>query len=162
MAVDLTDLIESLRRELSPPGTDLYPDATDTEWVGHLADSFWEARLHGMFAGYVESEGEVTPSTGSTDLGRDHQQVLVLYAGYRIVLSDLRNVTASFRTKAGPVEFETSRPVQLLKDVLAAIRERIALAVSNLTDVGETSVDYFDAVVERTYSSVMAEAVWIR
>jgi len=39
MAIDLGDLVESLQREVSPPGTNLFPDAVDDEYFGHLTGS---------------------------------------------------------------------------------------------------------------------------
>jgi hypothetical protein len=127
MAVDLADLVESLKREVSPPGGDTFPDATQDNYLGSLTDAFWEIRLFGMLAGFEENaaarggpasftEGIVTP-TGVTedyddpfgyingqDLSRELQQLIVLWAGYKIVLTRFGVLQSVFRAKAGPVE----------------------------------------------------------
>lgn len=163
MAVDLGDLIESLQREVSPPGTDLYPNADDNDWLGHLADAFWEARLHGMLSDWTESDGEISPiATGGDEMGRDYQQLIVMYAGYRIVLTQFQNLKSLFRAKAGPVEFETQQQATVLKAVLDAIRSRINLVLSRLSDVGESNAVILDAVIERSYSIAANDTWWVR
>lgn len=162
MAVDLGDLIESLQREVNPPGTNLYPNATDDDYLGHLQDAFWEARLHGMLSDWTESDGLVTPISGTTDIGRDYQQLVVMYAGYRIVLTQFQNLKSMFRAKAGPVEFETQQQATVLKAVLDAIRSRINLVLSRLSDVGVSTATVFDAVIERSYSTAANDTWWVR
>ena len=162
MAVDLGDLIESLQREVNPPGTNLYPNATDDDYLGHLQDAFWEARLHGMLSDWTESDGLVTPISGTTDIGRDYQQLVVMYAGYRIVLTQFQNLKSMFRAKAGPVEFETQQQATVLKAVLDAIRSRINLVLSRLSDVGVSTATVFDAVIERSYSTAANDTLWVR
>jgi hypothetical protein len=161
MAVDLGDLVESLQREISPPGTNLYPDATEDEYVGRLADAFWEARLHGLFSGYTEADGSVTPDSGTTEFPRDYQQLVVLYAGYRVVLSSYQNLNSVFRAQAGPVEYETQKSAQVLRGVLDALRERIKIALGRLSDIGDSSVAIFDAVIERDYALATGTSWWV-
>lgn len=164
MAVDVGDLVESLQREVSPPGTPLYPLATDDEWFGHLQDAFWEARLHGMLEAYtMDDNGQITPfDAGADDIPRDLQQLIVLYAGFRIVLTSYQNVKSAFRAKAGPVEFETQQQGQLLKAVLDAIRSRINIVISRLSDVGESNATVFDAVIERSYSIAAGDTWFVK
>ena len=162
MAVDLGDLVESLQREVSPPGTNLFPNATDDDWLGHLRDAFWEARLHGLLAGYTEDEGEITPLSGDTDLTRDMQQLIVLYAGFRITLTQFQNINSGFRAKAGPVEFETAKSAQTLKGVLDAIKARIGLVLENLSAYGGSNTSVLDAVIERTYSQSVGDVWWVK
>lgn len=149
VAVDLTDLIEDLQTELSAPGSDNFPDATTAEWLSNLRNAFWEARLQGVITGYTESDGLVSPLSGSTDMGRDQQQVIILFAAYRIVLANLRAVSTGFRAKAGPVEFETSSSSMVLRDVLAAIKDKIKLALAT-SSFSTTDTAYIDAVMSRT------------
>lgn len=162
MAVDLRGLVESLQREISPPGTDLYPNAEEDELAGHLSDAFWEARLNGLFVGYTESDGLVTPTSGTIEFPRELQQAVILYAGYRILLSSLQNVNTSFVAKAGPVSFEQAKSAQTLRDVLAAVRDRIKLLLENLSSYGGTNVLVFDAVIERQYATVAGETWYVR
>lgn len=185
MAVDLNDLVDSLKREISPPGTNLYPDARGSEYLGHLIDAFWEAKLFGMMDDWVENaaarggpaafeEGVVTP-TGAlagyddpdgyvdADMGRDRQQLIVLYAGYRIVLASFQNLKSMVSYKAGPVEYKTQQSAQVIKGVLDAIRERIKLAIMTIsTSAGMTSVSVFDAVIDRTYNTVVGDNWWVK
>lgn len=165
MAVDLADLVESLKREVSPPGTDLYPGVSEDTWVGHLADAFWEARLSGMLSGYEEADGLVTPLDATADdMTRDLQQLLVLFAGLRIVLTSYQNVNSSFRAKAGPVEFETQKAASVLKGVLDAIRERIQRAIDKLDELSTAAIDtvMFDAVIQRSCAIASGESWFVR
>jgi hypothetical protein len=150
MAVDLGELVDSLRREISPPGTDLYPDAEEDELVGHLQDAFWEARLHGLFVGYQEADGLVTPISGTTEFPRQLQQAVVLYAGYRILLASLQNVSTSFSAAAG------------LRDVLAAVRDRIKLVLTNLSSYGGSDTTVLDAVIERSFAQAYGDTWFVK
>lgn len=155
MAVDLGDLIESLQREVNSPGGDSFPDATDDSFLGYLQDSFWEIRLDGVtsFDPYVEADGIVTPSdSADDDLGRVLQQLIVLYAGIRIIRNQLLNLQTLFRAKAGPVEYETQQSALLLKAILDELKGRRNLVLGRLSDVGTTTDYYIDALVEREYS----------
>jgi hypothetical protein len=152
VAVDLTDsdtLIASLKRECSPPGTDLFPTATDDEWLGHLQDSFWEARLFGFFEGYTESEGSITPLSGTTDLDRRWQELIVLFAGARVIRNELKNTNTSFRAQAGTVEFEVQNSANLLVAILKDIRSKVDLALAAIGTINSTTVAYVDSLVGR-------------
>lgn len=160
MAVDLGDLIESLRREVSPPGEDLFPDATDDDYFGNLQDSFWDARLDGLLEGYTESDGLVVPTSGTTELTRDLQQLVVLYAGVRIVRNHLRALNTLFRSKAGPVEFETQKSAQVLKAILDELHARRNLVLTRLSDVGSVDSYYIDALIARDESLGYGDTYW--
>ncbi len=162
MAVDLADLIPSLERETSPPGTDLFPDATDDEWLGQLTDSFWEAKLFNFFAGFTASEdGLVNPISGSEDMSRTDQQLVVLFAGIRSIRLKLMNTNTSFRAVAGPVEFETQNSANLLVEILKELQAKIAVLYATLGGLGTTQTYYLNAVMERTDSILSGlEGVW--
>lgn len=160
MAVDLGDLIESLQREVSPPGENLFPDATDDEWFGNLQDSFWDARLDGLLEGYTEQDGQVTPISGDVELTRDLQQIVVLYAGIRIVRNHLRALNTLFRAKAGPVEFETQKSAQMLAGLLDELRERRRILLTRLGDMGVTDSFYIDALIARDESLRWGDTYW--
>lgn len=162
MAVDLFDLVEPLRREVSPPGEDLFPNADDDDFLGNLQDAFWDARLDGLLEGFTESDGSVVPTSGSTDLSRDLQQLIVLYAGLRIVRNHLRSMNTVFRSQAGPVEFETQKSAQLLKALLDELRTRRNLVLTRLSDLGSVDSYYIDALVERDLSLDYGDTYWYR
>lgn len=163
MSVDLQDLVPSLKREANPPGTDLYPAVTDDQWLGYLTDAFWEARLNGMLAGFTEDGGLVTPLSGTVDMTRDLQQLVVLFAGYRIVLTSFQNINSLYRAKAGPVEYEVQKSAQTLKGLLDAFKARLDFLLTNLSTLaGQTNASMFDAVIESTYSIALHDSWFVR
>lgn len=154
MAVDLADLIESLQRETSPPGTDLFPTATDDEWLGQLQDAFWAAKLHGFdaFDNYTEQDGLVFPISGDDELGREWQQLLVLFAGIRSIRMKLMNTNTSFRAQAGPVEFETANSANLLNEILRELQKQVDRLYDSLGDLGDSSTYYINGMISRSAS----------
>jgi hypothetical protein len=181
MAIDLINLVDPLKREVNPPGTDLYPNAIDDDWAGALNNAFWEVRLYGFLIGYEENaasrggpvefvENIVTPlgvaadyddPTGYNpqDLSRELQQLIVLWAAYKIVLNRMASLNTTFRTKAGPVEYETQNAASVLKSVLDALHDRIELILKTLPQTAGTVV--FDAIIERSYSMAVGETWWV-
>lgn len=150
MAVDLSELIDPLKREVSPPGEDQFPLATDTEYLGNLIDAFWETVLDGLITGYeVDDDGSVTPTSGTTDLSRSMQQLVVFYAGVRIVRNHLRSLNVSTRSKAGPVEFEVQKSATTLRDLLKELKDRRNVLLSRLSDLGTVDDHYINAVFAR-------------
>lgn len=161
MAVDLSDLIPSLQREVSAPGLDQVPDATNADYLGNLQDSFWDAFLDGAIVGYTESDGIVTPTSGTTDLPRELQQLVVFYAGMRIIKNLLRNTNTGFRTKAGPVEFETQQSAQLLTALLKDMQDRRLRLIDALVEALDRSTYYFDGVQARAAAMADGYVYWI-
>lgn len=150
MAVDLSDFVESLRREVTPPGSDLFQTVGDDVFTGYLADAFWEARLDGFMGKWVTDEdGIVTPLDPlGVDLPREMVGLIVLYASIKILRNRIMNLNTSFRSKAGPVEYEVQNSANLLTELLkqlAARKEQILDAVENLP----TPTFYFDAYTTR-------------
>jgi hypothetical protein len=182
VAVNLFDLVESLRLAVNPPGTDLFPDATDDEFLGALINSFWELRIYNMLDAWEENastrggpvvftEGIVTPlgvadvyddPTGwaTSDMGRELQQLVVLWAAWTIVLNRMGSLSTVFRAKAGPVEYETQNAATVLKTVLDALKKRIDDAIFGLEQTADTIV--FDGMIERTYAVANGETWWIK
>lgn len=162
MAVDLSDLIDSLKREVSAPGLDQLPGATDADYLGNLQDGFWEAFIDGMIEGYTETDGIVTPTdSGGTDLARDMQQMIVFYAGFRIVRNQLRDVKTAFRTAAGPVKYETEQSANLLKLIMDDLRERRNILLRRLSDIGSVNTVYIDAVYARDRAIDYGVTSWV-
>jgi hypothetical protein len=118
MAVDLSDLVENLKREVNAPGLDQFPDATDAQYLGNLQDGFWEAYLDGAITGYTESDGIVTMTSATEDFPRDLQQLVIFYAGARILRNQLRDIKTMFKAVAGPVSFENQQSASLLVAIL--------------------------------------------
>lgn len=133
MSVAIDTLVESLKNEVNPPGSDLYPTVTDDQWASRLKDAFWEAKLNKAFTAYTLDGDDIVPYTGSTDMPRDQQQLIVLYAGFRVALSAFQNINSGFRAKAGPVEYEVQKSAQTLKALLDTLRERIKQAIADGT-----------------------------
>lgn len=166
MAVELADLIDSLRREISPlSGDNPYSGVTDSTLEGMLADAFWEGRLNGMFSDYTLDldTGIISPlASGGDDMDRATQQAIVLWAGYRTVLNDLRNVRSMFRAKAGPVEYEVQQSASVLAEVLKAIKERIDRLIVALGVSNGTTAQVFDSVIASTFSTAYGDTWWVR
>lgn len=183
MAVDMQDLVEGLKGKLNPPGFDLYPNSNDGQWVVRLTDAFWSARLAGMLEGFEENaatrggpeefgEGIITPLRAEVgydepdgylateDLSRELQQIIVLWAAWNVTLSKMMQIKTLFRSKAGPVEYETQQSATLLKAVLDSLKEEMTEAKKGLR--GTASGRVFDAFVERSYSQYANETVWVR
>lgn len=162
MAVDLNDLIPALEAECSPPGTDLFPDATDSAWLLRLENAFWEAKLFGFppFSNYTESDGTVLPISGTTDLPREEQQLVVMFAALNSVRMSMSSQNTGFSAKAGSVEFSTQNSATLLNNVLNGIQSKIDLLLSTLAKIGRITDGYLDAVFERGTSLGTGEITW--
>lgn len=164
MSVDLEDLVPELKTEVNPPGTDNFPTATDDEWLNNLRNSFWEARVFGFWAGYTEADGLVAPQTGTTDLGRDQQQLIVLFAAARIIRNVLQNTNTSFKAAVGDSAaiFEVQNSAQLLVAILKDIRSKIDLAMAAIGTINSTTVAYIDSLVERENSIYQGDVFFER
>lgn len=184
MAVQLFDLVDPLKRQVNPPGTDLFPNATDDEFLGSLTNAFWEIRLFGMLAQWEENaaarggpdafgEATVTPigeidetyddpeGWAPADLPRDLQQLIVVWAGYQIVLTRLSALNTVFRAKAGPVEYETQNAASVLKSVLDQLKARLDDLLGQLSNAGHESAYMLDAIIERSYSMAVGDTWWV-
>lgn len=159
MAVDLIDYVDALKREIQPPGSDLFAGVTDNDWVGYLGDAFWEARLDGFLEKWVATEhgaGDITidpVNPGSAEIPRQYIALVVLYAGIRVLRNRILNTNTGFRAKAGPVEFEQQNSANLLSEMLKqlkATKDRIIeslenQAVADLPGGGVLLLDAFSA-----------------
>lgn len=163
MSVDLSDLIPSILREVQPPGTDSYPNASDDDWLGQLEDAFWEAKLFGFFDNYSEADGLVSPIAPTTEeLGRDWQQLLVLFAGIRATRMKLINTNTSLRAKAGPVEFETQTSANTLTLALKQLQDKVNILLANLEDsiIGSSATYYINGLTDRSLSLTYGTEIW--
>jgi hypothetical protein len=161
MAIEVTDLVPYLKASVNPPGTDLFPDALTSDWETNLSNGFWEATLDGVITGYTETEGIIEPlDSDDDDLGRELQQLVVLYAAVTIVRNHLMNLKSSFRAKAGSVEYETGQSAQVLKSILDELIGRRTTILTALAEES-TSSYYYDAAIARNESLYYGDTWWI-
>lgn len=120
--MDLTDLVPSLKRALAAPGEfdTTFPESTDSDLAGTLADAVAECQLDGFFATLTL---DLADSTTDPDLTTPQQALVILYAMARVVRARISNLANRSRYKAGPTEVETEQSatvlVQMLKDISA-------------------------------------------
>lgn len=164
MAVDLSDWVDALRREVTPPGSSTFATVSDDVFVGYLADAFWEVKLDGFIEPYVcDAYGIVIPAgsqdaanvnlgfeatdyTDGTDMPRDQVALVILYAGIKIIRNKLLEQSSRTRAKAGPVEFEQDYSANLLVEMLRELQSvRQRLLFLRATDMNVTIMDAFSA-----------------
>lgn len=162
MAVSLADYVESLKREVQPPGSNLFAGATDADWVGYLADAFWEARLDGLLAGYVveydagDDDGDIVPADGdgtAPDLDGRGMALVILYAGIKVLRNRILNMASGgIRAKAGPVEYEQNQAAAtVLSEMLKQLRATKDRILEAIDDSDETAVVMIDIFSSRLY-----------
>lgn len=161
VTVDLEDLVDDVKAELNVPGTDGYTAATTTEWVNQLRNAFWEANLDGIIIGYTESDGIVSPLSGTTGLSRELQQVIIYYVGVRVVKNTLLGLKTKFAAQAGPVKYETQQSASVLKGLLDEWVHRRAVWLTRLSDIGTVPGYYVDSVIARDNSIGWGDSWWV-
>lgn len=161
MAVELEELIPDLLTEVNPPGSDLFPNATAQDWLSMLRNAFWEATLDKVIVGYTEEDGVVTPKNGTQDLGRDFQQIIIYYAGVRVLKNRLSDLKTLFRTKAGSVEYETQQSAQVLRALLEEAVRRRDHWLEVIAENHGTPTYYIDAVRARERSAAHGVTSWL-
>lgn len=163
MAVALEQLVDPLIRAVNPPGVELFPDATIDDWMGRLADAFWDARLHGMLSGYTVVGEEIEPAQPTDDdMPRELQQLIVVLAAFRTVSTHLLNVKTAYAAKAGPVSLETAQSAMVLRSVFDDMKQRLALLKEELQAHAGTSTLYLDAVIARGDAMQYGDTTWVR
>lgn len=162
MAIDLSDLVELLRSEVDAPGEDSFPDAVEDDWVNQLRSAFWEVVLDGVISSYEETDGIVTPTSGTTDLARDLQQLVIFYAGVRVIRNKLRTMGTAFRAKAGPVEYETQNSAQVLKSILDELVRKRNVILNRLSDMGSVDSHYIDMIMYRDEALTYGDSWFVR
>lgn len=164
MAIDVGDLVENLTAEVNPPGTDLFPNATASQWELRLANAFWELVIAGLITGYTEEDGIITEdvATPANDLGRDYQQLMVLAAAINVITMEMVNINTAFRAQAGPVEYEVQKSAAVLAAVLDRLEKRFNRIIADLPDANVPATDfYFDPFCLRSDSSVYPASTFI-
>lgn len=156
MAVNLGDFVESLKREIEPPGASLFAGVTDAQWVGYLSDAFWEARLDGFLEGYatqdIEGVVSIVPLNGTVDLDRRGMALVILYAGCKVLRNRILNMNTQFRAKAGSVEFEQQNSATMLAEMLRQLKATKDRVLEDLD--GRSDVVVLDAYSTRIFSPI--------
>ena len=163
MPVDLRDYVENLRGEVNPPGSNLFPSATPEEWLLRLRNGFWNARLQGIDAlvGFSEADGVISPVSGTTDLSRDLVQLIVVWAGFNVIRNALRNLRTMVRNQAGPVSQEYQQSANVMRDVMASIKEEKDAILVRLSDLGTVNTYVIDAISARDESILAGVTSWV-
>ncbi len=163
MAFDLSDVLDNMKAAVNPPGVDLFPDATDDDWLLREINAFWEARLSGLLEKFVvDDDGVITPIAASgADISREEVQLVIFFAAMETIYQRLGNLRTQFRAKAGPVEYETQQAATLLRDVLANLIARKNIIMTRLSDVGSSTTDYINAVTARTVALAGGFDYWL-
>ena len=159
MAVDVADFVDSLKREVRPPGSALYSSVTPEEWIGYLTDAFWEARLDGFLSGFVvEGTGtvaEFVPSTpGGPEITAADVALVILYAGIKVLRNQILNMNSTFKAKAGAVEFEQQSSATALAEMLKQLRSTKDRILEAAEENSPTSVMLIDAYSTRLFSGL--------
>lgn len=127
----LSDLVESLKREVAVPGTfsTVYPNTSDLDLIGSLADAFGAAQIDGLF---INQQLDPLVYTVTPDLSPVGGALVVAYAGERLINAAILNMRSRVSYEAGPVKYEienaTSVLVQLLKNLIERRRRLQDLA----------------------------------
>lgn len=152
MAVDLSDYTDALKREINPPGVDLFSSMTPAQLTAYLSDAFWEASLDGFINSWTcDEDGLVTPlATGGPEFSREGVSLVILYAGIRMLRNKILNTNTQFSAKAGPVEFQQQNSATMLVEMLkqlSATKTRLLTQIVN-----EEALDVsIDAYSTRSY-----------
>lgn len=165
MAIDLSDLVDFVRAEVDAPGDNSFPDSTDAEWTIQLQGAYWELVLDGLvhIGSYTEVDGVLAPiAPNVTEFPRDMQQLVVFYAGIRIVRNKLRTMGTVFRAKAGPVEYETQNSANVMKAILDELVRKRNVILTRLSDLGHISGAYLDMLYVRDESVSYGDSWWTR
>lgn len=151
-ALELSDLVETLKREVNPPGKTVLSEPSDDLWLGRLMDAFWDGRLDGLFAGYVvDDDGAVTPvDTGGADFPRELGQAVVFLAAYNALYLAIMNARTQFKAEAGGgISYETQQSAQVLREMALSLKERRNILLYRLSDLGLAPTYVIDAFLER-------------
>jgi hypothetical protein len=145
----ISTLVPALKRELAVPGTfdTVFPNTTDADLIGSLADGFAEAQLFGFFKDMSLTAVDTTVPPDaitddwetSADLSAAGGALVVIYASIRSIRAQLRSLKANQRYKAGPVEFETGQPASVLTEELKFLQKRLDDIIKNAEGAARAS-----------------------
>lgn len=128
---DITDLVPALKRAAAPGGFDaLYPELAEADLKGRLLDAVAEAQLDGFLSDYEYdvNTGEIAPNlsqgTGEDIALNSAGALVILYAGYTLVLAEIRNIRNRTNYVAGAVQAEEERTASMLNEILRQLADR--------------------------------------
>lgn len=130
---DLSDLVDSLKREVAVPGTfaTTYPGTTDADLVGSLMDAFGGAQLEGFFGAQTL---DLDAETVAPDLSAGGRALVVIYAAERILMARILSMRTRTLYEAGPTKYETENAATVLTTVLKSLMDRKKNLLVNLAD----------------------------
>lgn len=134
---DLTELVDSLKREVAVPGTfaTVYKSTTDDDLVGSLMDAFAAAQLDGFFLNQTLDlfTFQVTP-----DLSPAGRAAVLIYAAERILTMQVMGLRQRSLYEAGSVKYETENSAQVLTQILKSLAERKKLVLGQADSARRT------------------------
>jgi len=168
MPTPLTDLIPMMNRELNAPGTEQYPDMGGGDYLGYIADGFWDARLATMLTDFTILDGSdlATPETSGTDYFTDQssttenlpeqfQMLVVIYAGARLLRNKILTLAVNYKATAGPVDYEQQASATTLRAILASLQRRMdELKIVYSDDWSPGTIHYMDGPLQRASSDL--------
>ncbi len=168
MSVDLSGFTAQVQVAVSPPGSNLFADANDNDWLEALIGGFWDARLDGFMIEWTEnadgmSPGIITPvSPGTKDLPRQLVQLVIFYTALNAIRGLMTNVKTQFKAQAGSVSVEQQQSANILRDVFEDLTARRAELYRVLSEQGFVRIGYLDGFRERNTSIRFGETWWLR
>lgn len=132
---DLDLLVASLKRFIAVPGgfAALFPNTTDADLSGCLADGFARAQLDGFFIGpQFGHELDLSTNIVTPDLTLREGALVVLYAGKRLVQAQLLNLKTATKYEAKGLIYDVQQAASvltaLLKDYTAELDRIVTLS----------------------------------
>ncbi len=122
-STDLSTLVEALKRELAVPGdfANVFPNTTDDDLAGSLADAAAEAQLDGFLGGSVIDPNALTISPAiSSGAGA----LFIIYAGVRVIRAQLRNTQNRQKYEAGGAIYDVETSASILTQELKDFTDR--------------------------------------
>jgi len=168
MATSIPSMVPMMNRELNAPGTEQYPDLLAGDYLGYIADGFWDARLAGTLMDYTIVDGADlgTPedtgtdyitdqSTKEDDLPEEYQYMVVLFAGTRLLRNKILTLAVNYKATAGPVEYEQQASATTLRAILASLEKRLRELKEMYSESFTPSAFYYmDGTLQRAASEM--------
>ncbi len=168
MPTPLTDMIPMLTRELNAPGTEQYPDFGGGDYLGYIADGFWDVRLATMLTDYTILDGAdlTTPllsgtdyitdqSTKAADLPTQFQLMVVIFAGARLLRNKILTLAVNYKATAASVDYEQQASATTLRAILASLQRRMdELKIVYSDDFSPGQMTYIDGPLQRAQSDL--------
>lgn len=152
----MSTLVPALKRELAVPGTfdAAFPNTTQADLVGSLADGFAEAQLFGFFPTMAltfipNADPLLVDWETSEDLSSSGGALVVIYTSIRYIRAQFRTLKTMQRYKAGPVEFETQQAASVLTAELEFLMKRLDDIVTNAVGSARPLASVFDNYLAR-------------